>query len=361
MAAMTYDPFRRGPLPTGVRTVNTTDAARQQRPLTIEVWYPATDAYAGQDVDASTRDTYDLLPGFPPASQDAVRDAAVRPGSYPLVAFSHGFGGHRRQTTFLCTHLASHGYVVAAVDHTGNTVFDVMQAVMALQMGGAMPDPIALVNEFIEARPLDIEFMLDQVVDGGAGDLASRIDRERIGMTGHSFGGWTTLAVTARDRRIRAALPLAPAGGESPLPVDPLRAALNFNWGRDVPTLFLVADQDSLLPLPGMRELLARTPATKKMVALQNADHMHFCDRVEEVHELFRMMPPPGDFERIAKTVRPIAELCPGEHAYVFARGLGLAHMDAYLKSDESAARFLAGDIRAALADRGVSVEIVGE
>jgi len=34
------------------------------------------------------------------------------------------FGGHRRQSTFFCTHLASHGYVVAAADHTGNTTLE---------------------------------------------------------------------------------------------------------------------------------------------------------------------------------------------------------------------------------------------
>ena len=54
-----------------------------------------------------------------------------------------------------------------------------------------------------------------------------------------------------------------------------------------------------------MHELLHKMPGSKKMVVLRNADHMHFCDRVEEVHELFRTMPPPGDFARVAKTVPP--------------------------------------------------------
>src|SRR6185369_5476378 len=97
---------------------------------------------------------------------------------------------------------------------------------------------------------------------------------------GHSFGGWTTLAVAGRDRRIRAALPLAPAGGGSELPVQQLRESLDLDWDRDVPTLFIVADRDTLLPLSGMHELLERTQATKRMVILKNADHMHFCDRV---------------------------------------------------------------------------------
>lgn len=356
---MIYDPFVRGPFPVGVRTVQLTDAARHQRLLPTEVWYPATDAHAGQDVAEPTRDTYDLLPGFPPAWQEAVRDAAARPGSYPLIGFSHGFGGHRRQTTFLCTHLSSHGYVVAAVDHTGNTMLDIIQAIMAFQSSGELPDPSTTVREFITARPADVRFMIDRMLDGGVDTLPARADPDCIGMSGHSFGGWTTLAVTGSDRRIRAALPLAPAGGSSPLPIAPLRQSLRFEWGRDVPTLFLVAERDSLLPLPGMHELLEKTQGTKKMVMLRNADHMHFCDRVEEVHELFRMMPPPGDFARIAQKVAPISELCPGTHAYAFVRGLGLAHMDAHLKGSAAAARFLAGDIEAALAARGISAQVV--
>jgi dienelactone hydrolase len=111
-----------------------------------------------------------------------------------------------------------------------------------------------------------------------ADDLRPLIDPERIGMTGHSFGGWTTLVVTARDRRIRAALPLAPAGGASWMPVEALRAGVDFAWGREVPTLFLVADRDTLLPLDGMRELLASAPSERKrMVVMENTDHMHFC------------------------------------------------------------------------------------
>jgi len=352
---MTYDPFARGPFPAGVRTV---DERRGDRSLPVEIWYPATDRYAGRDVAAATRDSYDLIPGFPPASQDAVRDAAGRPGRFPLVVFSHGYGGHRRQSTFLCTHLASHGYVVAAVDHTGNTILDIMQAVMMRQSGATPPDADAVLEEFIVARPADVSYTIDRVL-GGAGRLECRVDPERIGAAGHSFGGWTTLAVAASDRRIRAAFPLAPAGGSSPLPVDRLMASLDFAWGREVPTLFVVADRDTLLPLAGMRELLERTTSSKRMVVLKNADHMHFCDRVEEVHELFRLMPTDPLFAPLQAAIPPITELCPGEHGYLVIRGLGLAHMDAHLKGDESAARFLGSDLRGALAARGVPVDVL--
>lgn len=353
---MTYDPFARGPLPVGVQSLDLTDASRQ-RPLPVEVWYPAADAHRGQDLGEATRDNYELLPGFPAVWQEAARDAAARPGSYPLVMFSHGFGGHRRQTTFLCAHLASHGYVVAAVDHTGNTITDIMQMMLQAQMGTPPPQTAASLREFIEARPADVIFVLDQLLAGAVPAVAPLIDRERIGVAGHSFGGWTTLMV-ARDRRIRAALPLAPAGGWTSMPAQPLIDALDLNWGRDVPTLFLVAEKDTLLPLRGMREIFERTHATKRMVVLRNADHMHFCDRIAEVHEMFRMMPPPDAFTDIAKHVPPIGELAPPEHGYLFVRGLGLAHMDAVLKGDESAARLLSR-AAAAMGERGVAVDVI--
>src|SRR4029450_14149963 len=91
-----HDPFSRGPSPGGVRPIPLTDGARAGRLLPLEVWYPATDAHRGADLDAATQDTYDVLPGFPPVTQDAVRDGARRPGSYPLGMFLHGFGGPRR-------------------------------------------------------------------------------------------------------------------------------------------------------------------------------------------------------------------------------------------------------------------------
>ena len=54
--------------------------------------------------------------------------------------------------------------------------------------------------------------------------------------------------------------------------------------------------------------------------------------------------------------MRPIAELCSGEQAHLFVRGLTLCHMDAILRRQEDAQRFLADDIEAELAARGVDV-----
>jgi dienelactone hydrolase len=185
------------------------------------------------------------------------------------------------------------------------------------------------------------------------------LDAERIGIAGHSFGGWTTLQTAGRDKRIRAALPMAPAGGKSPLPTEMLWEALDFAWGRDVPTLFLVADRDTLLPLDGMHQMLEATGGTKRMAVLGDSDHMHFCDEVEATHEMFRTMPQVEPFSEIAKIVPPISELCPGTHAYDFNRGLGLAHMDAVLRGNEEAAAFLACDLPSVFSSRGIRVSML--
>jgi dienelactone hydrolase len=359
---MSYDPFIRGPHPVGVRSVAVTDTSRD-RTLPIEVWYPASAAHAGEDLALATQDTYNVLPIMPETTQEAVRDAAPAEARFPLVAFSHGFGGHRRQTTHFCIHLASHGYAVVAVDHVGNTIAEMMQTMG--QMGSASsPDAFALIDSFIANRPSDVSFSIDCVLDGSAGGLGDRIDGDRVGMTGHSFGGWTTLMVSGRDSRIAAALPLAPAGGSMRTDENPFADSLDLAWKREVPTLYLVADRDSLLPLDGMHELLGRTPGDPRMVVLENSDHMHFCDNVEQTHEMLRLLssmaPPEAPSPIGPEGVPPMTELCPGEHAYAFIRGLGLAHMDAHVRGSGEAAQLLTGDLGALLKDRGVSVQVVG-
>jgi predicted dienelactone hydrolase len=170
---------------------------------------------------------------------------------------------------------------------------------------------------------------------------------------GHSFGGWTALAATGVEPRIRAVVALAPGGASRTKPgILPLK--LTFAWGRDVPTLYLVAEDDVSLPLAGMYEIFDRTPATKQMAILRRADHAHFMDNVEEVHETVRAMTFPGELAWLPKEMRPMAELCSGEQAHLFVRGLTLCHMDAVLRRREEARRFLAGEMEAGLAARGV-------
>ena len=170
---------------------------------------------------------------------------------------------------------------------------------------------------------------------------------------GHSFGGWTALATPEVDRRIRAVVALAPGGSSRPKPgILPLK--LTFAWGRDVATLYLVAEADTMTPLAGMFELFERTPAMKEMVILRRADHMHFVDHIEQEHETVRSLPFGGELAWIPQEMRPVTELCPGEPANLFVRGLTLCHFDRVLSRREEAQQFWSDDIEAELAKRGV-------
>ena len=310
-----YNPFARGEFPVGVRTIQACDQARD-RLFPCEIWYPA----------------------------------AAQRGTYPLIVFSHSSGAGRRQSTFLCTHLSSHGYVVAALDHS-----EVVAPELARRDGETGAQKKDRTDAWITNRVPDIRFLLDHMLDGPAWDSEIKLDRTRVGIVGHSFGGWTALAAPDVESRIRAVVALAPAGSSQPKP-GILRVQLPFRWGRDVPTLYLVAENDISLPLAGMYELFDRTPATKQMVVLRRADHLHFMDNVEQQHEAVRAMTFTGELAWVPKEMRPISELCSGEQAHLFVRGLALCHLDAVLRGREPARRFLDGDVEGELAARGVDV-----
>ncbi len=355
-----YDPFARGPHPVGTRTLEFHDESRERR-LPVDVWYPATESFRGQDFDDATRDRFKSMPISPEVSQHAVRDADAQNGPFSLVVFSHGFGGERRQSTHLCTHLASHGYVVAAMDHVGNTTADMMQ------MASSPPDP-SILSAIIENRPTDASFVIDCML---AGDSQLEIDPMRVGMAGHSFGGWTTLVTSGADDRVRAAVPLAPAGGRSPhAPVgaaNVISDALDMNWRRSVPTLYLAAEFDTLLPLDAMQDLLARTRTPARGFVLLNSDHFHFCDSAESTHDMFKQLggmlvgnagnsDGAPDIRAAIAAMKPSSELCPGTHAYQLTCGFSLAHMDAHLQSSEPATAFLEEDLIQVMKSRGVTI-----
>ena len=162
------------------------------------------------------------------------------------------------------------------------------------------------------------------------------------------------LAVPEADERVRAVVALGPGGSSNPRPgILPL--TLTFAWRRDVPALYLAAEDDVSIPLDGVSELLHRTPGSRRMFVLRRADHQHFLDDVAGQHEALRAMSLPGAAAWIPAAMRPICELCPPEQAHDFVRGLTLAHLDATLRASEAAKRFLADNAEAELAARGVA------
>jgi predicted dienelactone hydrolase len=344
-----YDPFLRGRFPVGVRSIEAPDSARN-RVFPCEIWYPASPEHAGQDMAPETQDVFAVPLSDTPQRQTAVRDAPAQAGEYPLIVFSHHSGGHRRAATFLCTHLSSHGYVIAALDHSS-----MIAPELARRNGETDQQKNTRWQAVIASRVPDARFLLDHLLNTAAWESEAKVDSARIGIVGHSFGAWTALATPEVDHRIQAVVALAPGGASNPRP-GILPVKLTFMWGRDIPVLYLVAENDVALPLAGMYEIFARTPAAKQMVILRRADHMHFMDNVEEMHERVRRMPFPSELEWMQKEMRPIAELCSGEQANLFVRGLTLCHFDAILKRRKQAQQLLSGDIEAEMAARGIEV-----
>src|SRR5262249_57136346 len=119
----------------------------------------------------------------------------------------HGNDGIRFQSFFFTAHLASHGYVVVSPDHRGNTFVDALVGIV---------DPNVAVN-----RPLDMSFLIDQFLafDGESGNFfANAIHPSRIGASGHSFGGYTVLALAGGAG---PAGPFTPPPGEATLAPPP--------------------------------------------------------------------------------------------------------------------------------------------
>jgi predicted dienelactone hydrolase len=153
----------------GQRTLHFRDSSRH-RPVVTEIWYPTDDTLQQTDktFSAFTR-------------KPTVRNGKLPAGKWPLIMLSHGTGGGRLTLEWLSQALAENGYIVAAVDHYGNT-YD---------------NPIALEFLKIWQRPLDISFALTELLKDN--ELQPHIDRQKIGAIGFSLGGFTVIALAGGE------------------------------------------------------------------------------------------------------------------------------------------------------------------
>ena len=216
-------------------------------------------------------------------------DAPVGTGTFGVIVISHGAGGMALLHRDLAMALASRGYVVAAPTHPrgqGNDVSGV-----AVWVG----------------RPKQVSRVIDAILQDG--QLGPHVDRERIGMVGHSNGGYTALAVAGarpspgaegahcrehpddatfcgfggaatrkaarevgslpdlRDPRVRSIVVMAPNAVRFP---DDALARLT------VPVLVYAAARDDLTRLPYHGERLARTVPRVDCVVVEGAGHFSF-------------------------------------------------------------------------------------
>lgn len=266
------DLAQRGPYTVGVRTLALIDEGQvdlsramqdadavYDRLLETEIWYPAIIPEGEQELTEYVDSN--IVEGFTFLSR-ALRDAEpdLSDGPYPLIIMSHGLGGSRLQMTHLGDHLASHGFVVAAIDHADGPV-----GLGSVQTGTFY-------------RPVDIAFVLDTLAEAGIDDLAfadGLVDADNTGLIGYSYGGYGALIASGagitetitsvsliapggkaaihqagsveRDERIKAVFTFAPFG------MDLRALGLNTSYwdadglaGIDIPLFIMVGDADDV-------------------------------------------------------------------------------------------------------------------
>jgi predicted dienelactone hydrolase len=146
--------------------------------------------------------------------------------SFPVIIFSHGLGGSREGYGYLGQYWAACGYISVHVQHAGSDG-DALRGARPLEnFKKIASDPAAAIN-----RPLDISFAIDRLTALNADAsfiLHGRLDLDRLGVAGHSFGAFTTMAIAGAripvlgtaprflDPRVKAAIAMStPANRQS--------------------------------------------------------------------------------------------------------------------------------------------------
>jgi dienelactone hydrolase len=179
---------------------------------------------------------------------------------FPLVMYSHGYSSGRNEAQTVASRLASYGYVVVAPDFPLSNML----------ANDGNPDPSDAANQ-----PGDVSFLIDRVLELSRNPrhvLANAVDETRIGATGVSMGGLTTLLVALhpvlQDRRVKAALPIA-ALSSFFLP--------GFYHTRELPLLFLHGDTDAFIDYElNSRRAFESAMPNAHLVTLERGTHAAF-------------------------------------------------------------------------------------
>jgi dienelactone hydrolase len=243
-----YPPDQLGPYSIGHTTATITDTTRNLdgstpataagRFLHLDIWYPTTQKTTAHVFYTWNNPLYNqnpdglVYPGLPdlPAltaegsrSLNPVLEKAplAGKGKFPLLVASHGnLVSSAKNMPDTLEALASYGYVVASVEHTGNDDAYYQTYAMGLPWAGGLnlgPNPSISETGIILQRTKDVSFVIDSVLEGvldqqGAA-FSDQVNAKEIGVLGYSLGGQTSLATVTgigsagypADRRVKAA------------------------------------------------------------------------------------------------------------------------------------------------------------
>ncbi|MGW3232039.1 alpha/beta hydrolase family protein [Kitasatospora sp. NPDC001095] len=289
-AGATGEPRLRLPAPTGPRPVGTallhlTDTARtdawaptpRPRELRARLWYPAASGargpYAPWMSPAETAHLQAAYFGVPdarltwPTTHARPGAPADRTRRHPVVLNSHGSGADSAFNTALAEELASHGHVVAAVDHTydaGEVEFPGRRLeVRDKARVQAMTDA-----EIVAYRTADVRFLLDHLAGGPLpAGLDTALGLDAVGMFGHSMGGATTAQALHDDPRIRAGAIL-----DGPL------FGTSATADQNRPLLLMASAWDSPARDTMWDTLWPHLTGWRRRLTLTHSGHLSYCD-----------------------------------------------------------------------------------
>lgn len=215
-------------------------------------------------------------------------DAHGKP-PWPVIIFSHGLGGTRENYGYLGEYWAAHGYVSVHLQHAGSDAAVIKDAATPLRdLRQAAMTPQNIVN-----RPLDVKFAIDRLTALNADPafpLHGHLDLEKIGVAGHSFGAFTTMAIAGqsflggrdtapfRDLRVKAGLamstPIAGVGADRDALYTPIRIPIFHMTGtKDDSPIGETKAEQRRLPFDHTKH------APAYLVTFADGGHLIFADR----------------------------------------------------------------------------------
>lgn len=254
----------RGPYAAGVTTLELPDRE-------VEVWYPADPAEI-DGVDPAVYYIRDSIPEAfqalipedinPPYVSEAYRDIpASDDGPFPLVLFSHGFGGFSTTSTAITDHLASWGFVVASTDHLERG----LESQFGVDVGSDKTDTEVL-REVVD--------LVSGENDRPGGPLEGVVSTDEIAVTGHSAGGGAAIAFASEDDVVTY-MPMAGSGeGNDEFPgLDT----------PDKPSLYLAGAIDMVIEPEQTRATYDRAPGPKRLVVIDDVGHNNAFTEICEI------------------------------------------------------------------------------
>lgn len=275
----------------------------------------------------------------------------------PVVLFSHGLGGSREAAPYLGHALAQNGYYAFFLQHPGSDSRILAGARNHEEVMAAMRQATVSPGNARD-RFGDIPFVLDQLYAlNQTGALAGRLDLERVGIAGHSYGARTVMTLAGqwspgigtgfKDARIKAGVPLSPniptgpgqgLGLELGQNMDPAASLAGIYDAIDIPLLHITGSEDGM-PLgnpdfdPATRTLpFQHIPGPcQYLLVLDGANHNTFSSRLS------------GGREDIADM----------RHTQTVATAVVL-FLDGYLKGEDEALEVLLGGFRHGLGPQDI-------